>query len=260
MTETTAYATVAQELREAIKRGDFANGRQLPTEFELCRRYSLSRQTVRRALQELVVEGLVFRIRGRGTFATALSAGAPYMHSLRSIDDLMSLSEDTDRKVLRPLEEKAEIEAASRLQLDTDQVMTALFVRRHGDVPFCVVEVFAPPGIGRELAARSVLAAAGEQSSHTVLTTLDEIVRDGIAGANQSVTAVVVPDAFAPLLDLPLGAPVLRLDRLYFDVRGQPIYLAINHFNPQRYSYRVQLRRNRSGGVTAKRRSIDASS
>ncbi|HTF52405.1 MAG TPA: GntR family transcriptional regulator [Pseudonocardia sp.] len=63
-----AYQSLAQLLRDAINQGSFANGRQLPTEAELVADYGVSRQTVRRALQELVAEGLVSRVRGHGTF------------------------------------------------------------------------------------------------------------------------------------------------------------------------------------------------
>jgi hypothetical protein len=39
-----------------------------------------------------------------------------------------------------------------------------------------------------------------------------------------------------------LGVPVLRIDQLYRDRDLAPLELAVNHFHPDRYSYRVQLR------------------
>jgi hypothetical protein len=38
------------------------------------------------------------------------------------------------------------------------------------------------------------------------------------------------------------GLPVLRIDRLYRDRDLTPLELAVNHFHPDRYSYRIQLR------------------
>jgi GntR family transcriptional regulator len=36
---------------------------------------------------------------------------------------------------------------------------------------------------------------------------------------------------------------LLRMDRLYFDQEGRNVELAVSHFNPARYSYRLELRR-----------------
>jgi len=64
-----AYQTLGQALRDEIASGAYADGVRLPTESELVARYGLSRQTVRRAFQDLVAEGVVYRVPGRGTYA-----------------------------------------------------------------------------------------------------------------------------------------------------------------------------------------------
>lgn len=243
MSDSTAYGSLAAELRDAIARGDYAEGRRLPTEAELSAARGVSRQTVRRALQELVAEGLVYRVRGRGTFAAPQAPGEQYVRSIGSIDELLALSLDTTRETLRPLELRADVNAAGRLRLDGDQLMTALFRRGQDEAWFVVTELFVPLPLGRALQRAGVLTAAGEQDSRTVVGVVDELLPEGVAGAQQSVTAVELPEELAPLLDRPPGTPALRVDRVYVDVHDAPLYLAVNHFNPDRYTYRVQLRR-----------------
>ena len=243
MLKSTAYGELAAKLREAIARGDYAGGRRLPTEAELGELHGISRQTVRRALQELVGEGLVFRVPGRGTFTTTLAPNTHYFRSIGSIDDLLALSLDTTRETIQPLALRAEVNAASRLQLDSDQVFAALFRRLHDGAPFGVTEVFLPPTVGRELQARQELCRQGEIVSRAIVGIVDEIVPDGVAGAHQSITAIELPAALSGMLERAAGSPALRIDRLYVDVRGQPVELAISHFDPDRYTYRVQLRR-----------------
>ncbi len=63
-----AYRKVHQHLRRQILDGGFGSGDQLPTERELCERFSVSRITVRDALQLLEEQGLIDRQVGRGTF------------------------------------------------------------------------------------------------------------------------------------------------------------------------------------------------
>jgi GntR family transcriptional regulator, histidine utilization repressor len=66
------YARIKQALKRALARGDYAPGAQLPSEAELVERFSVSRMTVGRALNELAAEGLVERRQGAGTFAASL--------------------------------------------------------------------------------------------------------------------------------------------------------------------------------------------
>lgn len=70
------YKVLADRLREAIYAQEWKNGGRLPTEAELCARFSVSRQTVRSALHLLTEEGLVSARRGSGTYVTGRSPGS----------------------------------------------------------------------------------------------------------------------------------------------------------------------------------------
>jgi len=64
-----AYRQIADHLRSSILRGEIAPGSPIPSEQELCDKYSAARGTVRQAIALLRNEGLVLSERGRGTFA-----------------------------------------------------------------------------------------------------------------------------------------------------------------------------------------------
>ncbi|MEA3239136.1 MAG: extracellular solute-binding protein [Candidatus Bipolaricaulota bacterium] len=63
---------IYQQLKEIIKRkvedGEFMPGERIPTEYELCDMFAVSRAPVRQALRDLVNEGLLNRQQGSGTF------------------------------------------------------------------------------------------------------------------------------------------------------------------------------------------------
>ncbi len=62
------YHQLKQQIMDEITAGIYRPGDRLPTEHELCEQHGISRTPVRRALTELADEGVVVRIRKRGTF------------------------------------------------------------------------------------------------------------------------------------------------------------------------------------------------
>jgi GntR family transcriptional regulator len=239
----STYTVVAREVRNRILHGDYADGRRLPTEAELAERHGVSRQTVRRAFQDLVAEGMVYRVPGRGTFVTRRDGA--YLRQFGSIDDLMGLSVDTRMDVIAPLRRLVDVAAASRLRLPGDVVHSLAFRRSHDGVPFCVTTVSVPPAVGAVLAAVPELNAAGASSETTIIALLDAHLPAPIAEADQSITVAAADPATAAQLGCRAGDPLLRIDRLYSDTAGRPVELAISHFRPDLYSYRTKLRRDR---------------
>ena len=67
---TPLFQQLAETLRAAIDAGEYPPGSRLPTENELCERYSVSRVTVRKALDELSQGEFLVRKPGKGTFVT----------------------------------------------------------------------------------------------------------------------------------------------------------------------------------------------
>ncbi len=63
-----AYVQVADQLRAAIRGGQFAPGSQLPSYEALMRKYDVSVTVVRSAVRELKAEGLVHTHQGKGAF------------------------------------------------------------------------------------------------------------------------------------------------------------------------------------------------
>ena len=68
ITATTKYAKLTELLRERIKSGEYAPGLPLPTQRTLMDRHRLSFSTVKRALDEIIREGLVYPVQGKGIF------------------------------------------------------------------------------------------------------------------------------------------------------------------------------------------------
>lgn len=238
----SSYASLAREVRKQILQGRYAGGRRLPTEAEFSAKYQVSRQTVRRAFHDLVSEGMVYRVPGRGTFA-APRDGA-YVRQFGSVEDLMGLSADTEMDVIAPLRRQVDVNAAGRLRLSSDIVCAVAFRRSHQGTPFCLTVVSLPPREGLALASATELTAMGATSDVTIIGLLDARLDAPIAEAEQSITVALADDRAAEALGCAAGHPLLRIDRLYLDTNGAPVELAVSHFLPELYSYRTNLRRS----------------
>lgn len=237
-----AFRRVWSDLRTQILENEFPVDTALPTEAEIARKYSVSRQTVRRAFQDLVAEDLVFRVPGRGTFAKPSSAR--YLRQFGSIEDLMGLSADSQLQVLYPLTAAVEPAGAGRLRLSDDRVAKMTFLRLHHGEAFSHTAVYLPPRVRAQLGDVEELASPGTVSPVTVISLLDRVLESPIQSAEQSITVAFASGEVAQSLALPSGTPLLRIDRMYFETEDAPVELAISHFHPDRYSYRVRLRRN----------------
>jgi len=62
------YHQLKEWIMDEIEKGELEPGTQIPSETTLCSLLGLSRATVREALNQLVAEGWLYRIRGIGTF------------------------------------------------------------------------------------------------------------------------------------------------------------------------------------------------
>lgn len=241
MRPAPAYRLLSGQLRDEIAAGRYRDGARLPTESELVQRHGVSRQTVRRAFQDLVAEDVVYRVPGRGTYAH--DSVPRYLRQLGSIEDLMSLSEDTTMEVLSGLRRRVDVDAASRLRLDGDVVYTVVFRRLHGAIPFVLTRVHLMEAVALPV-LHAPEVADGAVSAYTIIGLLQPHLIHPIAEAAQSITVAGADRPVAGALDCEPGHAMLRVDRLYSDSTGTPVELAVSQFLPEQYTYRVTLRRS----------------
>ena len=64
------YLQLKELLQNQIEHGVYVSHQKLPSERDLCQHYDLSRMTARRALQELIADGLAYTRVGKGTFVS----------------------------------------------------------------------------------------------------------------------------------------------------------------------------------------------
>lgn len=102
------YLQIEKWMRTAIASQSLQAGDRLPTEAELCKRFDVSRSTVRQAISRLEREGTILRIRGKGTFLRQINAPAPVSAREKTVGLIACRKNDTlQMEVLLGLESAA---------------------------------------------------------------------------------------------------------------------------------------------------------
>jgi GntR family transcriptional regulator len=229
------YAQIKEILFERIQSAEWQPGSFIPTETELCQSFNVSRITIRRALSDLVAEGYLERISGRGTFVSQ----PPINQSLKQ---LTSFTDDLQRRGQRPggvvldiQRIPAEPDLASKLSISTgENIILLKRLRLANDEPIAVETAHLP--------ARYF---DGLQSENLEGRSLYKIMREkfGIVPtrAVQRISASACPDHEADLLYVPRKSPALHIFRTTYDQSDRVVELVESFYRGDKYVFQAEL-------------------
>jgi GntR family transcriptional regulator len=230
-------------LRGRIEAGRYAPDGRLPSEHEIVAEFGVARVTARRALAELEAEGWIERAPGRGTRLRP-RAGVREVHATLEglFENLLAMGLETRVRLLACEERPAPAAIARAAGVPAGTPMLyALRVRSAEAGPFSHLETWVPAEIGARI-GREALAT-------TPLLVLLERAGVRVARADQTVSARLAEPQVAPLLEVPVGAPLLEITRLVFDETDRMVEHITGLYRPDRYRLRMALDRARGDGA-----------
>jgi GntR family transcriptional regulator len=236
------YHRVYTVLRERLVAGQYPADKPLPGELDLAAAFGVSRVTMRRALDELVLEGLIERSRGRGSFPrTAPAAAAPVSGSISGLlDNIIAMGLKTSVRILALESLVAPPDVAAAMGLEAaDKVQKAVRVRSLDGAPLALMTTFVP---------QAIASFTRRQLTETPMLKLLEAEGVSVAHADQTLSAQLADAEVAPLLDVSYGAALLAVTRLVRDDTGRAVQLLRGLYRPDRYEYRMSL--DRTGDAT----------
>lgn len=234
------YYQVYVTLRAWVRDGTYGPGAQIPTEAELCTMFGVSRITVRKALADLVREGWLVRYQGRGTYVELSAARAPASLDLReALSQVADLGAATQVRDARVGEVVADDETLAALGLTPGvRVQKASHVRLLRGVPLGLITTYVPLDIAE---------AVGRHRPAADMPMFELLERSGIRvrEADQWLGATLANLETGRALGVEIGAPLLKLTRVVFDLKRRPVERVIALYRADAYQYRMHLRRPR---------------
>jgi len=243
MSETTSgdhrYLQVARALRKDIVDGVYPVGSQLPTEHELCQRFSVSRYTVREALRRLRDDNLVSSRPRAGTLVVPRTSSDAY--DVMSINDLVAFAIDARFVIESIAMVTVDDELATRTQLGKGQEWLAVRGFREtedAESPLCRTEYY----INRAFAAVGRLL---QRHSGPIFPLIEDLFGLRIVEVHQEIAAVLISPALAAGLAIEPGTPALEVHRTYTTSDGQVAQLTVNTHPASRFRHSMTMRRLR---------------
>lgn len=229
---TSSYKRIKYAIAEAIRENSWISGKAIPSETALSRRYGVSIGTIRRAIDELVSEGILVREHGRGTFVQSRTSN--YMldvfYRLEGHDGSRELPRTIWFEVRQGLPEP---HIAARLNLRTDEpvFIVSKVLAKHTQ-PAIHDQIFMPaklfPYFSEDLLVRypsTMYEIFQREYGHTVVR------------VHETVQAVSLDPSIALQLGVEAGVPSLQIRRLAMLHRDIPVETRIRHVHPELLRY-----------------------
>ncbi len=237
------YDQLRRLIVEGIERDGLQPGDPLPGEHRLCETYGISRTVVRQALAQLEHEGLVERVKGKGTFVARPRTPESLVHTLVGLyDEVERRGGHVRSDILRHERSVADAEVAAALELDEGAPIVVLERLRHvDDDVWSLSTTWMPDAVG----VHSLEADLSNASLYRLLAERGIVATHGVRSAE----ATVATHDQARLLGVSTGAALLRLRSVSRDESGRPIEFFVAYHRGDRSRFEFQLGPEQSQGT-----------
>jgi GntR family transcriptional regulator len=234
------YQQIKALLVKNLQDGVWLPGHVIPSEVELAARFKVSQGTVRKAIDEMATENVLVRRQGKGTFVATHAEQATQFRFLRLMQENGS-PPTLQRRLLECRRMRAPTEVARQLALKAGEA--AVQVRRlllgPGDpapVPVVLDDIWLPGAPFKGLTVERLQAWRGPMYRLFEAEFSVHMIR-----AEEKIRAVAAGPEEAALLSVPLGAPLLSVERLSYTYGDKPVELRRGLYQTDSHHYRNEL-------------------
>ena len=236
---TPIYYQLKEQLALLIRNGTYQVGGQLPSEVAISQQLGISRGTVRQAINALVAEGRLHRVRGRGTFVT--EPPATMLHLAQRFtsfaEDMRERNVPFSTRVLAGKVMPAEGRLLTKLALSYGDNVT--YLERLGSIegePFVLAFTYLPEALSPGLLEKDL-------TDRPLYEVLEGDYGLRLTHANRTLEASRADEYEAQLLQVPEGSPIHFMHSLAYLDDGRPAEYSRLRFRGDRSRITFEVRR-----------------
>lgn len=231
------HEQISNRLREQIESGRWKVDEKLPSENELTEKFDVSRVTVRRALQTLENEQLIYRRQGLGSFVKDHRSHQSFVRLRDFVEEMKRSGMEASSKVLTLRPETVPAPVASLLQVDDDAKVLRLDRLRLGDdKPVAFDITWLPMFYGQ-------LIEDYDLEEETIYGILERDYEIPVEKGYYRIEAENAGEYLAGHLRVEAGTALLLIDRLSLTVGEKPIYYQKRYYRTDRIVYELMVQR-----------------
>ncbi|MEB0140313.1 MULTISPECIES: GntR family transcriptional regulator [unclassified Undibacterium] len=230
------YQQIKSLITQSLQSGEWKPGELIPSEMELAARFKVSQGTVRKAIDELSAENLVVRRQGKGTFVATHHEARSQFRFLRLAPD-EGVPHYPENKIIEVRRVRAPAEVARMLDLKSgDSVVFIRRVQYFSGVATILDDLWLPGAIFKGLTAERLTEYKGPMYGLFESEFGTHMIR-----ASEQIRAVCADAVSAQWLELPIGTPLLNVERVSFTYGDKPVELRRGLYLTRHHHYRNEL-------------------
>jgi GntR family transcriptional regulator len=235
------YYQLKKLISEEIDKGNYDYDSPIPTEMELINTYRISRTTVRQAILELVQEGKLYRVKGKGTFVAKPKISQNFMNT-RMHSFIAPTNEEVINSGRVPSTEVVSLtvvpmpDAMVKLCGAEQGAMTiCLYRKRCADgVPILRVKTYLPVKRCSFVLEHNFV----NEGLYDVLSTQEDTK---ILKVSKTCEAVAAGREDVEILGVKRGSPIHFFTTIGYNTSGEVIEYSLSHFRGDRHRFHVEI-------------------
>jgi GntR family transcriptional regulator len=233
------YYQLKEILLEYVEQAE--TGSSFPTELELCEQFDISRPTVRQAINELVVEGYLQRIKGKGTFIAEPRIKQDFLIVLKSFtEEMQEKGLIPKTKVLGVEKELCDEKVSKALNISVgSEVIHLKRLRFANNIPIVLVVTFLPPEKLPDILSRDF-------ENESLYRIIEQDYGYTIDRATRTLEAWVAGEDEAELLEIKEGDPIQFIETIAYLTDGTPIEYSLAQYRGDKSEFTFELKKQRS--------------